>query len=161
MSIIRSNEGQSRCGFSTSACAIVALAGLIVPTPNRAAEAGKPARVEFNRDIRPILSENCYACHGPDKNRRKAKLRLDERASAVQTKAIVPGNADESELVVRVFEDDAEQVMPPPATHKTLSPAQKNLLKQWIAQEQSTRPTGPMCRRNVPACPPSATRAGS
>jgi len=99
-----------------------------------AAEASKRARVEFNRDIRPILSENCYACHGPDKNRRKAKLRLDERASAIGTKAIVPGKPDDSELVARVFEEDAEQVMPPPATHKMLTPAQKELLKQWIAQ---------------------------
>jgi mono/diheme cytochrome c family protein len=112
----------------------MALAGLIVPAPLQAAEASKRARVEFNRDIRPILSENCYACHGPDKNRRKAKLRLEERASAVGAQAIVPGKPDESELVARVFEEDAEQVMPPPATLKTLTLAQKALLKQWIAQ---------------------------
>ena len=100
----------------------------------QAGEAGKRARVQFNRDIRPILSENCYACHGPDKNKRKAKLRLDERASAVGLQAIVPGKADESELVARIQSDDAEQVMPPPASRKTLTPAQKDLLKQWIAQ---------------------------
>src|SRR5271157_899078 len=134
VSITRSNKSRSRYGFSSAACAVVALAGPIVPASIGAAEASKRARVEFNRDIRPILSENCYTCHGPDKNRRKAKLRLDERASAVGTQAIVPGKPDENELVARVFEEDAEQVMPPPATHKTLTPAQKELLKQWIAQ---------------------------
>src|SRR5271157_2648872 len=134
VSITRSNASRSRYGFSSAACADVALAGLIVPASIGAAEASKRARVEFNRDIRPILWENCYTCHGPDKNRRKPKLRLDERASAVGTQAIVPGKPDESELVARVFEEDAEQVMPRPATHKTLTPAQKELLKQWIAQ---------------------------
>src|SRR5262249_50472987 len=103
------------------------------PRPT-AAGAVKGSRVEFNRDIRPILSENCYACHGPDKNRRKAKLRLDQRASALATQAIVPGRPDESELVARVLSDDAEQMMPPPSSHKSLSPTQKELLKQWVAQ---------------------------
>ena len=134
VSITRSNKSRSRYGFSSAAYTVVALAGPIVPASIGAAEASKRARVEFNRDIRPILSENCYTCHGPDKNRRKAKLRLDERASAVGTQAIDPGKPDENELVARVFEEDAEQVMPPPATHKTLTPAQKELLKQWIAQ---------------------------
>src|SRR5208337_2103747 len=97
VSITRSNESRSRHGFSSAACAVVALAGLIVPASG-AAEASKRARVEFNRDIQPILSENCYACHGPDKNRRKAKLRLDERASAVGTQAIVPGKPDAGPL---------------------------------------------------------------
>jgi len=98
VSITRSNESRSRYGFSFAACAIVAIAGLIVPASIGAAEASKRARVEFNCDIRPILSENCYACHGPDKNRRKAKLRLDERASAVGTQAIVPGKPDAGPL---------------------------------------------------------------
>ena|SRR5271157_5457013 len=98
VSITRSNASRSRYGFSPAACAVMALAGLIVPASLEAAEASKRARVEFNRDIRPILSENCYACHGPDKNRRKAKLRLDERASAVGTQAIVPGKPDAGPL---------------------------------------------------------------
>jgi len=111
-----------------------AIVGLIAPSSLEAADATRRSRVEFNRDIRPILSENCYSCHGPDKNKRKAKLRLDDRASAVSTQAIVPGKPDESELVERVSSDDAEQVMPPPASRKTLTPAQKDLLKQWIFQ---------------------------
>src|SRR3954451_3802925 len=95
---------------------------------------GKEPVLSFNQDVRPILSENCYACHGPDKNKRKAKLRLDERDSALKVQAIVPGKPDESELVSRVFSDDAEQLMPPPDSHKTLSAEQKDLLKQWIEQ---------------------------
>ena len=108
--------------------------GSSTPLSLHAADASRRSRVEFNRDIRPILSENCYACHGPDKNKRKAKLRLDDRASAVSIQAIVPGKPDESGLVERMLSDDAEQVMPPPASHKTLTPAQKDLLKRWIAQ---------------------------
>jgi hypothetical protein len=110
------------------------MVGLTAPLSIEAAEASKRARVEFNRDIRPILSENCYACHGPDKNKRKAKLRLDDRATAVGLQAIVVGKPDESELVSRIQSDDAEQMMPPPASRKSLTPAQKELLRQWIAQ---------------------------
>jgi hypothetical protein len=116
----------------------VAFAGLFIlsggPAPSRAADTAKRSHVEFNRDIRPILSENCYACHGPDKNRRKAKLRLDERASALAKEAFVPGKPDESELVSRIFEEDAAAVMPPPESHKKLTRDQKELLKTWIAQ---------------------------
>src|SRR2546422_42583 len=61
-----------------------------------------PKEIQFNRDIRPILSENCFACHGPDKNQRKAKLRLDVRDVALEKGAIVPGKLSESELVRRI-----------------------------------------------------------
>ena len=120
--------------YQISSCTLALILGMIAPSFLVAADVPKPRRVEFNRDIRPILSENCYACHGPDKNKRKAKLRLDERASAVALQALVPGKPEESELVARVNSDDAEQVMPPPASHKTLTQTQKNLLQQWIAQ---------------------------
>jgi hypothetical protein len=115
---------------------VAAIAGLLPPVPLSAVEAdnSKRTRIEFNREIRPILSENCYACHGPDKNKRKAKLRLDERASALSLQAIVPGKPEESELVARVLSADADEVMPPPASRKTLTPAQKELLRQWISE---------------------------
>src|SRR6516165_6113274 len=71
-------------------------------------------KVEFNRDIRPILSENCFFCHGPDKKHRDSGLRLDIRDEAVAKEAIVPGNPDDSELVVRIFSDDDFEKMPPP-----------------------------------------------
>jgi len=99
-----------------------------------AAETPGPRKLEFNRDIRPILSENCNQCHGPDKNKRKAKLRLDERTSAVSSRAIVPGKPDESELIARIQSTDADEVMPPPNSRKALTPAQKKLLEQWIAE---------------------------
>src|SRR4051794_34434939 len=95
-----------------------------------AAPSGKA--VEFNRDIRPILSENCYACHGPDKSHRKAELRLDIRESALAKEAIVPGRPDESELVVRVLSDDPDEMMPPRQSQKTLTAAQKELLRRWV-----------------------------
>jgi mono/diheme cytochrome c family protein len=130
----RSNECPARLSRGAGWVAILAVAGLIAPASRAAAEAAKGTRIEFNRDIRPILSDNCYSCHGPDKNRRKAKLRLDERASALANQAIVPGKPDESELVARVTSDDGDEVMPPPSTHKTLTPVQKDLLRQWVAQ---------------------------
>jgi len=91
------------------------------------------AKVEFNRDVRPILSEHCYACHGPDKNQRKAKLRLDERESATKNGAVVPGKPDDSELVLRIL-SDGDDVMPPRDAHKDLTDAQKRTLQDWIAQ---------------------------
>ena len=89
--------------------------------------------VQFNRDIRPILSENCFVCHGHDKNDRKAKLRLDVRDVAIEREAIVPGHPEKSKLVEHIFSDDPDEIMPPPKTHKTLTAAQKELLKNWIA----------------------------
>jgi Planctomycete cytochrome C len=89
--------------------------------------------IQFNRDIRPILSENCYVCHGHDKNNRKAKLRLDDREVALEREAIIPGKPDQSKLVQHIFSTDSDEIMPPPKTHKTLTTAQKELLKNWIA----------------------------
>jgi hypothetical protein len=88
--------------------------------------------IQFNRDIRPILSENCFVCHGHDKNNRKAKLRLDDREVALDREAIVPGKPDQSKLVQHIFSTDPDEIMPPPKTHKTLTAAQKELLKNWI-----------------------------
>jgi hypothetical protein len=108
------------------------LATLCLVLASKAVFAGDP--VEFNRDIRPILSENCFLCHGPDKSHRKADLRLDDRSNAIAKEAIVPGNVDLSEVVARIFSDEAELVMPPPESTKTLSPSQKEMLKRWIAE---------------------------
>lgn len=93
--------------------------------------------IEFNRDIRPILSENCYACHGPDGRKREAGLRLDaEQAAKSQLEsgatAIVPGRADRSGLVARIITDNPDERMPPPGTGKQLTPAQIDLMTRWI-----------------------------
>ncbi len=84
----------------------------------------------FNRDIRPILAEHCFACHGPDAKQRQTDLRLDQRYGALTV--LAPGNPDSSEVLRRIATDDAEERMPPPETHKTLSEAQKLLLRVWI-----------------------------
>jgi len=92
-----------------------------------------PAAPDFTRDVRPILSNVCFKCHGPDDKKRGGKLRLDDRAGAVKKGAIRPGKPDASELVQRIFSDDPEHVMPPPGEVKRLTPAQKDVLKRWIA----------------------------
>src|SRR5687767_6767614 len=96
------------------------------------------AALQFNRDIRPILSENCFQCHGQDESRREAKLRLDVRESAVTLRdgiaAIVPGNPAESELVRRITAKAPTDVMPPPESHRTLTAAQIEVLRRWIAE---------------------------
>jgi hypothetical protein len=85
--------------------------------------------VSFNRDIRPILAEHCYQCHGPDAAKRKASLRLDHEGA----KVIVPGKPDESVLVRRITSKDPEERMPPPAAARDLSAAQIETLKRWVA----------------------------
>ena len=87
----------------------------------------------FDRDIRPILSDRCFFCHGPDSATREADLRLDDRAAAIAAGAIVPGHPDESAIIQRVLSDDADTVMPPPhAKLGKLSADEVNLLRQWI-----------------------------
>lgn len=102
--------------------------------------AASVGKVEYNRDVRPILSDNCFLCHGPDKNTRKAKMRLDIREDALAKEAFVPGKPDESELVKRLFTTDPDDVMPPPDSHKHLTGAQKEILKRWIAQGAEYQP---------------------
>lgn len=92
----------------------------------------EPEAIDFNRDIRPILSDNCYYCHGPDEETRDGDLRLDIRADAVDAYAIVPGDAEDSELIIRIFTDDKGDLMPRPSTHKTLNAEEKQTLVQWI-----------------------------
>lgn len=107
------------------------MAGLAVA----ASAAGQP--LSFNRDIRPILSDACFACHGFDAKKRKADLRLDT-AEAVQRKAdgapIFPGDPAKSEVWLRIVSDDPDEVMPPPKSHKVLTETQKQALKRWIEQ---------------------------
>ena len=93
-------------------------------------DAAAAAEIDFNRDIRPILSQNCFACHGPDSGKRKAKLRLDtEEDSRTVLKS---DNPDGSEVLQRILSDDPEEHMPPPETDKRLKPEEIELLRQWI-----------------------------
>lgn len=124
----------------------LALAGVLFSTTGlavalRAAPAPAPApTISFNRDIRPLLSENCFHCHGPDQARRKAELQLDVREAALEAKAFVPGKADESELVRRIYAADPEDRMPPEDSHRNLTEAQKNVLKRWINEGADYQP---------------------
>ncbi len=96
------------------------------------------AKLSFNRDVRPILSDKCFACHGFDPHTRKADLRLDTPEGATEeingVRAIVPGDLSKSEAWLRIVSEDKDEVMPPPKSHKTLNAAEKKVLKQWITE---------------------------
>ena len=97
------------------------------------------AKADFNRDIRPIFSEHCYTCHGPDEQKRKAGLRLDIKEDAFKelksgNHALVPGDLAKSALVARISSTDPEEVMPPPKHKKPLKPEEVVLLKQWVQE---------------------------
>lgn len=100
------------------------------------AHSGPP--VNFQRQVRPILSDNCFLCHGPDKGTRMADVRLDIREGAFATRKngviIVPGKPEESLLIKRITSDNAGYRMPPPFAHKTLTADQKNTLRRWVEQ---------------------------
>jgi cytochrome c553 len=96
--------------------------------------------LQYNRDVRPILADYCFSCHGPDSAARKADLRLDQREAAIEMGALQPGSPDESELLRRVMSDDPDEQMPPPATKKNLSSQQKDTLHRWIEQGAPYQP---------------------
>ena len=116
----------------------VVLAGVLAPASLRAQTAHSPGPVEFNRDVRPILSDKCFACHGFDPKTRKGNLRLDtlEGATAEHegARAVVPGDVSKSSLWARVNHADKDEVMPPPETNKSLTAAEKETLRRWIEQ---------------------------
>ena len=122
-----------------------------------------PARVEFNRDVRPILSDNCFTCHGQDAAARKAELRLDDRAIALRggksgLPAIVPGKPEESELLLRITAaHDSEDLMPTAESKKApLAAPQIAVLKQWIAEGAEYQPHWAFIAPRRPALPAGA-----
>src|SRR5262245_38568738 len=127
---------------------LVALSACHLVSLSSAAE-----RLEYNRDIRPILAENCFACHGPDSAARKADLRLDAREVAVEMEAIVPGQPDKSGLIERINSTEAGRLMPPPKSHKRLTAAQKDTLKRWIAEGAEYQPHWSFLAPRRPALP--------
>ena len=109
----------------------------------RFGEAGSNSRpVDFSYQIRPLLSDRCFRCHGPDAGKRKAKLRLDMREGVLKKlddagkgwAVVKPRDPDRSELIRRIFTDDEDDRMPPPESHLTLSAADKALLKRWVVE---------------------------
>jgi hypothetical protein len=97
---------------------------------------GAAEKVDFSRDVLPILSDNCFKCHGPDEKARKAKLRLDRKDEVLRPKSsvVVPGKSGESEVMKRLVATDSEEVMPPPKSNKRLTAAQIDTIKRWIDQ---------------------------
>jgi len=126
-------------------------AGLAAAATGLAADPGEP--LSFNGDIRPILVENCFSCHGADSAGRKADLRLDQRDQAVESGSIVPGDPDSSVMLDRIFSDDPEEVMPPPETKKSLSAGQKAALTRWIKEGAEYEPHWSFIPPTKPAPP--------
>src|SRR4051794_32641598 len=121
--------------FNTLGLLLAFAVGSYLPILAATSRPKPPNSVDFNRDIRPILSENCYACHGPDQNKRKAGLRLDIRTDAVSELksgniAIVPGKPSESKLVERITTKDDDERMPPLKTGKHLTAEQIETLRR-------------------------------
>jgi len=147
--------------------------GLFSPALLHGVEIALPQKIEFNRDVRPILAENCFKCHGFDKKQREANRRLDTREGATAdndgVRAITPGNLAESDLHLRIRSNDKDDVMPPPDSGKKLSDSQKAILDRWIEQGAEyqqhwaylpiARPTVPPVGAEAPAASHKAINA--
>jgi len=123
-------------------------------------EASLPAEIDFNFHIKPILSDRCFACHGPDENKREAGLRLDREESALAAMgdqknyyAIVPGNARKSSVVERITSTDPKIMMPPPESNLTLSEYEVALITRWIEQGAAFKPHWSFIKPEVAAVP--------
>ncbi|MDB6070963.1 MAG: Protein of unknown function (DUF1553)/Protein of unknown function (DUF1549)/Planctomycete [Verrucomicrobiales bacterium] len=132
-----------------------AIALLLLPLAVQAASA---APVSFNRDIRPLMSNTCFHCHGPDASHRKAKLRLDLRDEALKpgksgALPIVPGKPDESEIIKRILTTDDDELMPPTDEHKPFTPAQKETFRRWVAEGAVYEPHWAYTPLTKPAAP--------
>jgi len=111
---------------------MLAAASYLVVAPGQS-KSGVSVPVDFNRDIRPILSDNCFACHGPDENQRQARLCFDVKEGAFSKPGvIVPGESAKSRLIQRISAEDKELRMPPPVSGRTLTDNQITLLRRWI-----------------------------
>ena len=110
--------------------------GMLSLSGENRARAERP--VDFDREVRPILSEHCYQCHGPDQKARKADLRLDQKADAFRDRkgyaVIVPGKVDDSEFIRRITSKEPDEMMPPPKFPKRLDAKQTALLRRWVAE---------------------------
>ncbi len=131
----------SRTAVGAALAAVALTTALVVAdTPT-----APPGPVNFDRQIRPLLSDRCFRCHGPDSAKRKAKLRLDTRDGAMKALkdgwAIVkPFDPDKSELIRRIFNESDDERMPPPESHLSLLPAERELLRRWVTEGAVYRP---------------------
>src|ERR1051326_6084640 len=137
MSATRASNLRFRRRLAVAVGAVALAAAWLCPAAGAAQK--EPARIDFNRDIRPILSDHCYACHGPDERKRKAGLRLDREEDALATlksghRAIVPGDLKNSAVIERLRSRDPDEVMPPPKEGTPLQPNQVDLLARWVKE---------------------------
>jgi len=109
--------------------------------------------VDYSRDIRPILSENCFQCHGQDPAKREAKLRLDTLEGQRKDDTVVPGKPDDSELIYRIFSDEEDVRMPPRKSHRSLTDAQRSLLRRWVEEGAPFSPHWAFTRIERPKLP--------
>lgn len=144
--MVLTNVFRSRIGIvgvsGVSVLGLSAMIAIAAPPAPRALKAQPVGVLQYNRDIRPILAENCFSCHGPDSAARKADLRLDKPATEAAIKsgsaAIIPGKPEASEMIKRILGQGS--LMPPAYTHKNLKPAQIATLKAWVAQGAKYEP---------------------
>ncbi|HLY08760.1 MAG TPA: DUF1553 domain-containing protein [Planctomycetota bacterium] len=137
--------------------ALAVLAALLAAAGSRPAPAEPDDAVRFNRDVRPILANACYQCHGPDPGGRKGKLRFDREEGFFGARengpTVVKGKPETSPLYLRITSKDPDEVMPPPKSHKVLKPAEKDLLRRWIAQGAPWEPHWSFIKPERPALP--------
>ncbi|MBX2925210.1 MAG: DUF1553 domain-containing protein [Chitinophagaceae bacterium] len=147
--------------FSSLAFAII-FSACSTPLPKEVAEVYNtlPAHIDFNKHVKPILSDKCFACHGPDKAGLKAGLRLDIQEAAYAElpenpgkKAIVPGNPGHSELFKRILSDDPEYTMPEPSSHLSLTAYEKAMLVKWIKEGAEYKPHWAFIKPQKPEVP--------
>ena len=158
ISIVRSSRIKDLSFFAMVIAA--ALAGDGVDS-RAVAEGSEKVRIDFARDVRPILSDNCFLCHGPAEDSREADLRLDDRESATMDRgdyaAIVPGDVASSELIQRITSAESHEAMPPPDSGKSLTPAQIDVLRRWIDQGAEWSMHWAFIAPERPEVPPTAS----
>ncbi|WP_266362918.1 DUF1553 domain-containing protein [Tellurirhabdus rosea] len=153
-SILRFSTAYALAGLLLGACSHVEKPAEIV-----AVEHTLPEKVDYNLHIKPILSDRCFACHGPDKAKQKAGLRLDTPEGAYEAltesgnRAIVPGNLAKSEFYHRIVSTDPEYMMPEPSSNLALSAEEKALLIRWIEQGAQYKPHWSLTKVEKPAVP--------
>ena len=118
---------------------------------------GADTPLSFNRDVRPILADACFHCHGPDSGTRKADLRLDTEQSFFgeggNDPVVIPGKADDSPLYDRLIADSPDDIMPPPDSHKELKPEQIEIIRRWINDGAKWQPHWSFVKPEQPALP--------
>ncbi len=150
-----------RWGFGVMSAALFSACGGSIELPQEVEKAAVnlPEKLDYNLHVKPILSDRCFACHGPDKNKQKADLRLDIADAAYEKecesglKAIVAGNPAKSDVVKRILSEDPEYIMPEPSTHLTLSAEEKAIIIKWIEQGAEYKPHWSFVAPVKPALP--------